>query len=160
MGAHTLTPVPTTYSGLRMDTSASNVLPSQGIKSHSLLNEAIEKLPARHRCPSVELKRVFVQTVLEMRGANSTLIRSHQPPLQQYRHTVDQWQEVLSHHSLSMHHQTTTEAKSIRSISRGSVTHGMPSAFTFSRPLDFSERPHTTDTSAWSTFPAVTESNT
>ena len=77
-----LTPVPTTYSGLRMDTSASNVLTSQCINSHSLLNEAIEKLPARRRCPSVKPKRVFVQIVLEMRRANSTLMRPLQPPLQ------------------------------------------------------------------------------
>jgi hypothetical protein len=99
-----LTPVPTTYSGLRMDTSASNVLTSQRINSHSLLNKAIEKLPARRRCPSVEPKRVFVQIVLEMRGAHSTLMRPFQPPLQQCRHTVDQRQEVFSHHSLFTNH--------------------------------------------------------
>ena len=102
-GMH-LTPVPTTYSGLRMDTSASNVLTSQRINSHSLLNKAIEKLPARCRCPSVEPKREFVQIVLEMRGTHSTLMRPFQPPLQQCRHTVDQRQEVLSDHSLSTNH--------------------------------------------------------
>jgi len=99
-----LTPVPTTYSGLRMDTSASNLLTSQCINSHSLLNKAIEKLPTRRRCSSVEPKREFVQIVLEMRGAYSTLMRPFQPPLQQCRHTVDQRQEVLSHHSLSTNH--------------------------------------------------------
>ena len=99
-----MTPVPTTYSGLGMNPSTSNISPSQGINSHSLLDETIEKLPARPRCPSVEPKRVFVQIILEMRGTNSTLMRPFQPPLQQCRHAVDQRQEVLSYHSLSMNH--------------------------------------------------------
>jgi len=87
-----------------MDTSASNLLPSQRINSHSLLNKTIEKLPTGRRCSSVEPKREFVQIVLEMRGVHSTLMRPFQPPLQQCRHTVDQRQEVLSHHSLSPNH--------------------------------------------------------
>jgi len=102
-----LTPVPTVptiYSGLRMDTSASNLLPSQRINSHSLLNKAIEKLPTRRRCSSVEPKREFVQIVLEMRRVHSPLMRPFQPALQQCRHTIDQGQEVLSHHSLSPNH--------------------------------------------------------
>lgn len=99
-----LTPVPTAYSGLPMDTSASNLLPSQRVNSHSLLNKAIEKLPARRRGSSVEPKREFVQIVLEMRGVHGSLMRPFQPALQQCHNTVDQRQEVLAHNSLSPNH--------------------------------------------------------
>src|SRR5487761_2132386 len=61
-----------------------------------LIQQSIEQQPTRARGASIEPEREFVQIVIQVRGLNGALVRPQKPTLQQGRHSVGSWQQVLS----------------------------------------------------------------
>lgn len=86
------TQVPTTYSRLRyfMD----------WINCYSLLNKTEKEFSSRSRCSAIKAKSKFIQIIVQMRGANRSLVCPQQPAFKQRCYDITLWQQVFTYISL------------------------------------------------------------
>lgn len=64
---------------------------------HRLLDKAVEQQSSRLRGSAIESKNEFIEIIVQMGWSRSSLVSSHQPPLEQGSHAVSQRQQVFPH---------------------------------------------------------------
>ena len=80
--------------------TALNVMGRHGINGYGLLDQSIEQLAARRRCPPIESERKLIEVVIQMRRTYGTLMCAIKPTLQQGRYSMYQWQHVVANFGL------------------------------------------------------------
>jgi len=74
-----------------------------GLCGNRLLEKPVEQLPARAGGPAIEPKVIFIEVIVQMLMAYSSLMGSDQPSLNQGRYSVTERQEIVSHISILTH---------------------------------------------------------
>src|SRR5882724_2801431 len=124
-------PLPPIYCGLGLCEGAATdqFLACDGRQSDCLLQQPVEKHPARARSAPVEPKRELVQVVIQVRRSDCSLVCAQQPSLEQGGDEVDPEQQVISQFDGWLDHFVVVSQNSQPAISRPIVGLNMSARF-------------------------------
>ena len=70
------------------------------INCYSLLNKTEKEFSSRSRCSAIKAESKFIQIIVQMRGANRSLVCPQQPAFKQRCYDIAFWQQIFTYISL------------------------------------------------------------